>query len=510
MAEKDTIKEVSVLIIDDEKTSLAANELSVRRLLDGEGFESHRAAIFKASSIEEALSVLRKQVVHVVLLDKDLGEDEKGRAVNGISYIPEILDIQPMAQVLMITGNDDTRLAVKAIQSGACGYVVKGGDGDKLEYRNTQILKALERSKTEIERAKERLQGEKGHGKYICESQAMQALESQLKALAEYPAPVLFLGESGLGKTAAAKRLGQLRGKLLGQKDRPFFNINMANIPKNLADSMLFGHEKGAFTGADKARQGLFELAAGGDLFLDEIGEADLEVQAKLLKVIEEKEFYRVGGKKAFRSNARLILATNRDLKEMVIAKGFREDLYARICSFDITLPSLEDRKEDIPYICESIIEGLCREHPSQKTTFTYADFPESLKEYLQRDNIPFNIRGIRNDIERLFIISNVNPKTGRLDFTNWKAVLGLHKKSVFYSKKPVESITYKDFTKLPTAFLGDDFPGLKEAKHLFEKKLMEEAASKCKTKMQVADILKISKTIIAGKLYKYNVTVGN
>ncbi|MCY4524499.1 MAG: sigma 54-interacting transcriptional regulator, partial [Halobacteriovoraceae bacterium] len=316
--------------------------------------------------------------------------------------------------------------------------------------------------------------------------------------------PVLFLGESGVGKTAAAKRLGRLRAEFLNQKNRPFFNINMANIPADLADSILFGHERGAFTGADKAKQGLFELANGGDLFLDEIGEASLEIQAKLLKVIEEKEFCRVGGDKTFRSYAGVIFATNGDIKEMVRTKKFREDLYARICTFDITLPSLKDRKEDIPYICESIIEELHKEHKNKR--FSYSDFPDSLKEYLHRDHISFNIRGIRNDIERL-MIGLKKDNTGRVVFSNWKSVLGLSKRSVFHSKRPVDYLSYSDFETLPTSFLsGKNFPGIKKAKELFEEKVLREAASQCQTKKSMAKLLGLAESNTISKMNKYRI----
>ena len=336
----------------------------------------------------------------------------------------------------------------------------------------------------------------------------MRSLDVQLQTLAQYPAPVLLLGESGLGKTVTAKRLGQLRGEFLNQPKRPFFNINMANISKELADSILFGHEKGAFTGADRVKQGLFELSNGGDLFLDEIGEASLEVQAKLLKVIEEREFCRIGGSQNFVTTARVILATNRDIKQMVTEKKFREDLYARICTFDITLPTLKERKKDIPYICDAIINELRKENKERR--FSYADFPDALQEYLQRDHIPFNLRGIRNDIERLMISSRAD-NTGLLDFSNWKSILGISRRSVFHTKRPTEYLSYSDFKNMPTSFLSkEDFPGIKEAKNVFEKKVLEEAVSKCRTKKEVSELLNLSESNTIIKMDRYNVSILN
>ena len=485
---------VSILIVDDDPAAKESNQLSVTAALEELALAPDDIRVSTASRMEEALSFLRQQTVHVLLLDRDLGRDESGAMVDGIEYIKDILDIQPSTQILVVTGYDDTRLAVKAMGLGACAYIVKSSKRDYLEYRNSQIMTAIEKAKAEIRKNRKKMLDHRTiEGKYICRSKAMQAIEIQLKTLAQYPAPVLFLGETGLGKTVAAKRLGQLRGEFLGQRERPFFNVNMANIPKDLADSTLFGHEKGAFTGAVTAKQGLFELANGGDLFLDEIGEIDLEVQAKLLKVIEEREFCRVGGSKNFKTNARVILATNRNLVDMVREGQFREDLYARISTFDITLPPLEERKEDIPFICRGIIKDIVKEN--KELDISYEDFPESLKEYLQRDHIPFNIRGIRNDIERLIIYGMSGE--GRKDLSNWKAILGVSRRSVFYSKRPTEHLRYCDFEKLPTHFLaGEDFPGIKEAKSLLEKKLLEEAVSRCRTKKKWPKPLKFQSPI--------------
>ncbi|MCY4644971.1 MAG: sigma 54-interacting transcriptional regulator [Bacteriovoracales bacterium] len=506
MKEERSEFKVSVLIVDDEASARDSNQLSVTTALEKLEYASDEIKVSTASGMEETLSFLRRQTVHVLLLDRDLGRDENGKMVDGIEHIGDILDIQPSTQILIVTGHDDTRLAVRAMGLGACAYIVKSAKRDYVDYRNEQIMAALSKAKAEIKRNREKML-DRGtiEGKYVCRSKAMQAVEIQLKTLAQYPAPVLFLGKTGLGKTVAAKRLGQLRAEFLGEEeDRPFFNINMANVPKELADSTLFGHERGAFTGAESAKQGLFELANGGDLFLDEIGEIDLAVQAKLLKVIEEKEFCRVGGSKTFKTNARIILATNRNLVEMMKAGQFREDLYARISTFDITLPPLEQRKEDIPFICREIIRELTE--GNKEIDISYDDFPSSLKEYLQRDHIPFNIRGIRNDIERLIIYSM--GEEGKKDFSKWKSILGVSRRSVFYSKKPTEYIRYRDLEKLPTNFLeGVDFPGIKAAKNLLEKKLLKEAVLKCRTKKKISKILKLSESNIMAKMNKYNIS---
>ncbi len=499
--------QVGVLIVDDEENARRANYLSVMAHLKKLKIQSDGISVREASNMEDAFAILRQQTVHVVLLDRDLGRDKSGKKVDGLDSIKDILNIQPAIQILMVTGHDDTRAAVRAMQNGACGYIVKGSAEDYLEYRNAQILKALYRAKEEMERMKARFSEkirmeEDFSNKYVTKSAAMQGIEVQLQSLAKYSAPVLFVGASGLGKTVVAKRLAQLRGQFLGQEDRPFFEFNLANVSAEEADRILFGHEMVDATGAIKIRQGLFELANGGDLFIDGIGKASLEVQAKLLKVIEEKEFFRIGGNKGFKTSACLILATHKNLKELIKIGDFREDLYARICTFDITMPTLEERKEDIADICRGIIEDLKKENKG--VNFAYNEFPDELKQYLRRDNIPFNIRGIRNDIERL-MISSPRDASGRLDFTKWKVALGISRKSVFYSPKPTEYITYSDFEKLPTAFLDKDFPGIKKARGTFERKLIVEAALKVRTKKEIAKLLKLSESNTLAKMNKYN-----
>jgi DNA-binding NtrC family response regulator len=287
---------VSVLIVDDEKACRFANRILTEEAFAKSKIESSELNIKEASSVDEALYLLSVERFNIVLLDRDLGQDHEGKSVDGIEHIPEIRNVQPTAQILVITGHDDTKLAVRAMQLGAAGYLVKSDSDSARAYREEQLLLALQRSKAEIEERRSILASVKPLTDYVCKSPAMQSLEIKLQSLAQYPVAALFLGDSGLGKTSAAKRLCELRAKYLKQVDRPFLNINISGLQDSLADSILFGHEKGAFTGADRMRQGYFELANGGDLFLDEIGDASMELQKRLLKVIDEREFERVGG----------------------------------------------------------------------------------------------------------------------------------------------------------------------------------------------------------------------
>ena len=502
--EPDRVFAVSVLIIDDESGCRTANRIAVEAVF--KEIDKSKINICLAESIDDALAELAREQFHVILLDRDLGKDSKGELIDGIKYIPSILSLQPNAEVFMVTGHEDTRLVVEALKLGASGYLLKRADEEYAGYWEQQIGQALMRSKAKIDSVRNSLVNGSGFSDYVCISPAMRMLDIRLENLAEVSTSVLFLGPSGLGKTAGAKRLSDLRRAFLGQENRIFLNVNISSIGRELADSILFGHEKGAFTGADRRKQGFFELANGGDLFLDEIGDASLDLQQKLLKVVEEREFQRVGGDSSLHTSARLIFATNRDLEAMVRAGTFRADLYARISTISLQMPSLEERKEDIKDICKAILRRISKEHPNR--VFSYETFPDDLKEYLHRDNIPHNIRGIQNDLERLIVMSP-RDKSGQPNLAAWKSTLGLSRRSVFHTARPSESIQLSHLMELPTDLIQDGFPGLKEAKRIFERKLVEEATRKFKTNSEIARALKLAPSNVLGKISRYAGTSG-
>ena len=489
------VKNISILIVDDSESARLHNQVAVKKLFEG----SDELNIRLTSSAHEMFQALKDEKFHVILLDRDLGEDENEEMVDGISLIPDILEVQPSARVLVITSFAETQLAVKAMENGAVGFITKGLKPEETEYRNQQILKALRESQFEMESLRQSVSATNYIGEYIYRSEAMRMIDIQLNALSEVHTPVLFLGESGLGKTHAAKRLNELSRIFYNQKERVFANVNINALPESLIESELFGHEKGAFTGATSRKQGLFEIATGGDILLDEIGDASLSLQGKLLKFIEEKSFRRLGGQQEIKTNARIIFATNKDLDKLVSEGKFRNDFYARICTVKINMPGLNERKEDIPYICQKLSEQISFEN---NKNISYNDFPPALKKYFQRDDILFNIRGIKNDIERLMIFCP--PKNNRkIDYSCWKSILGDTSKTINLDSGNEEDIDIL-IDKLMSNLGKKSWPGLPEIKNRLEANAFKIASKLYNKNKDMANVLGLSESVTSTKLRKY------
>ncbi len=398
-----------VAILDDDE--VARKRMELVHQSSTQAFD-----LVQAKSINELWQLLDAGRVHVLLLDRDLGKDLEGDLINGIDFIPEILEAQPHIQILVLTGNDSVSEVVRAMNFGALNFIVKDSPDELIL---AQIKRALLQSQIrlrEIQFEKSKAQDETS---FAGSSRAFKRLKNRLKALAESDRPILLLGESGTGKTTAAKYVHSLRSSASGSKDAPFYSINMANLAASLADRELFGNERGAYTDAKEARPGIIELANGGTLFLDEIGEASLEIQAKLLKVLEEGTYMRIGGQREKHSSFKLICATNRDLEAMVQSGAFREDLYMRISAFSEKMPSLHERSEDVPDLVRSLLSKISR---SMNLSVSYEDLPTEFIEYLQKNPIPGNIRGLDHYLVRLLTLS---PRgKGVPIFTNWKRLL--------------------------------------------------------------------------------------
>lgn len=475
---------VSILIIDDDPIWRSNARIIVSELYAELGDD---LKIVDVDCIEDGLRALTQQTVHLVLLDKEL-QEKSGTVVDGIEQIPAILALQPLVHILMYTTEDDARAVVRAMQLGATGYLVKKADPGYEMYVKERISLELRRAKAMLDRERVQRGGRESLTDYVCKSPAMQRLTAQLEALAEVSRPVLFLGATGLGKGAAAKRLSQLRATFLNQSNRPFFNINVAAISNEMAVSELFGHEPNSFTGSgNKTKLGYFELANGGDIFLDEIGDASLELQSKLLKVIEEREFQRVGGSATIRTTARMIFATHRNLSEMVTRGAFREDLFMRIAAFTIEIPKLEDRKDDVPDLIRMFLDRLNKDASYERVRFE--DLPADFLEHLKRDNIQGNIRGLENDLQRVLILSPRDTK-GRINFTGWRFVLGLSRKYTPQTHSPSGTLSLEQFVNSPTDFLKPGFSNVTTVKRLLEQKLLEEAKTKYPTLSERARVL--------------------
>ncbi len=488
---------LKILIVDDEVHAQLANERVVTKLCAE--ISSIDPIIKIASSLPELKSALSNDEYHLVLLDKDLGPDETSKPIDGIDLIPMILEVQPHARVILITGFRDSKLAVKAIENGATDFITKAETEEERKYRDSRILKAIKEARLELETLRKKYIGQEYVSGYVCKSDAMKLLDINLHQLAEVPTPVLILGESGLGKTHTAKRLHELTKKFKKDPKRTFANININSLSDNLLLSELFGHEKGAFTGANETKKGLFEICRDGDLFLDEIGDASPAVQGALLKVICEKEFCRVGSSIPIKTKARLIFATNKDLEVMMKAGQFRSELYGRMCSAKIQMPKLIDRKKDIPYICQNLTD-LLKEESGKNISFT--DFPATLKNHFQRDYIPFNIRGIKSDLERIMIYSPIKFD-GDFDYRGWRKILSSESNQANHNS---QSYNIDNIMELLVERMGSaDWPGLHGIKDKLEEKILLRVQEKFSTNKTRAKVLGVSESLACMKMKKYN-----
>ncbi|MGZ3772724.1 MAG: sigma-54-dependent transcriptional regulator [Bdellovibrio sp.] len=486
---------VKVLIIDDQAASRLIAQMMLEKLFDK--ISSGKLYVQEAATLNQGLQTLQDENFHIVLLDKDLGKDHDGNEIKGTDHIQDILSIRPLTQVLVMTADSDPKEIAQAIRAGAADYLFKGNDIGMAEYREAVVLKNLDRAKKELEEATKNLHpiDTSLYGEFISVSPIMQRLQRQVEAYAESQRPVLILGDTGLGKGAVARLLNKYRAKYLGQKERLFLNLNVGSLSDEMAQSELFGHEANAFTGAArKTKLGFLEIGSDGDIFLDEIGDASPSIQLKLLKVLEEKEYMRLGGTRTLKTNARFIFATNKDLNELVKKGKFRQDLLARI-SLTVDMPKLEDRKEDLPDLIKLAIERVNDENKFRK--LSYATFPKDLIEYLCRDNIEGNIRGIENDILRLSL-GGIKQKNGFVDVSQWRNILTVKASS---KTRTDNAINFEILQQNPTNFLSGNFPGLKKTREVLERKILEEASRKYSSLAEIAKALKITKPAVHQKL---------
>jgi DNA-binding NtrC family response regulator len=314
--------------------------------------------------------------------------------MDGLEVLSKIQEINAEVPVIMISGHGNIETAVEAIKKGAYDYISKPPDLNRLLIT---VKNALDKSNliTETKVLKKKIS--KGFD-IIGESQAIKEIKEIIARVAPTDARVLITGENGTGKELVARQIHEQSNR----SKAPLIEVNCAAIPSELIESELFGHEKGAFTSAISQRKGKFEQAEGGTLFLDEIGDMSLSAQAKVLRALQENKITRVGGDKEIKVNVRVIAATNKNLKEEIAKGNFREDLYHRLSVILIHVPSLNERKEDIPLLTEHFLKLICDDYGIAKKTIT----KEAIKE-LQKINWTGNIRELRNVIERLIILSD-------------------------------------------------------------------------------------------------------
>jgi DNA-binding NtrC family response regulator len=370
----------AILVVEDDTDTLD----SLVELLDLQGYQAE-----KADSIAKAETVLAERNVDGVLLDLSLPDG------NGLEWIHSLRQRQPHSALIITTGNDDVSTAVDAIHRGADNYLIKPIDRNALEIalQKSLELEALKRrdvTRKRLDKQERVILGESGP--------ARQAWDLAGKA-ARNEAAVLIQGETGSGKGVLARWIHE-NSPLA---DESFVEVNCSSLKGELLASELFGHRKGAFTSAVENREGLIEVADGGTLFLDEIGDMDIGVQAQFLKVIEEKEFRRLGESKTRRSDFRLICATNRDLEAEADQGNFRRDLFFRICVFPIHVPPLRKRLDDLPALVSHLLSNLGREG---------YEVSDEVMARLRTYDWPGNVRELRNILERACLLAEGNEIT--------------------------------------------------------------------------------------------------
>jgi DNA-binding NtrC family response regulator len=372
-----------ILVVEDER----AIQLALSGLLRRQGYE-----VDVAGSGDEAITAVRGSAFDLVLTDLALG-----RGADGMDVLRAAKQLRPECAVVMITAHGSEAIAVEAMKSGAEDYVPKPFDNDEIRL---VVQRALDRTRLERENRllREQIQRQYGFENLIGAGRPMQRVFETMQKVAETDLTVLIRGESGTGKELVAQALHNRSSR----KDRPFVAVNCAAISRELVESELFGHEKGAFTGADARRIGRFEAAEGGTIFLDEIGDMALETQAKVLRVLQERAFERVGGTKPIEVDVRVIAATHRNLAEDVKRDRFREDLYYRLKVVDIELPPLRERSEDVPALAHRFLEEVTERLGLEKKRLG-----ESALARLARHPWPGNVREVHNVIEQAAVLAS-------------------------------------------------------------------------------------------------------
>jgi len=378
----------SILIVDDEKNIL----LTVSQSLQLAGYHTELA-----QTGQLALDVAAARPVDAVLLDVRMPD------LDGLQVLERLLALQPGLSVIMMSGHATIDTAVRATQLGARDFLEKPVARDRLLLA---LRNALEHQAAVAQL--QELQAEAGQYEMVGKGPAMSRLYALLSRAAPSEGRVLISGENGTGKELVARALHRHSRRSAG----PFVRVNCAAVPEGLIESELFGHERGAFTGATAVRRGKFELADTGTLFLDEVGDMPAAMQAKLLRVLQENEFERVGGTETLRVDVRVVAATNRDLEADVAAGRFREDLYYRLAVVHLRTPPLRERREDLPELLSTFLAEACRRNGRRPLRL----LPDAVA-LLSAQPYPGNVRELRNLVERLAILCD-GPTVGAAEAT--------------------------------------------------------------------------------------------
>ena len=373
-----------IWVVDDDENILKLLEMR----LEAKGYQ-----VFTAPESQEALKIVETEAINLALVDLKLDGE------NGIDLMKDLHQINPILPIIILTAFGTVKTAVEAMRKGAYSYVTKPFDNEELLL---QIKNCLDRNRlsAEVKKLRSIIKKTYGFENIVGKSEKMKTVLELVAQAAETDSIVYISGESGTGKELIARNLHLASPR----RDGPFVPINCAAIPETLLESELFGYEKGAFTGASKDKKGLFAQAHKGTFFLDEISEMSLSMQAKLLRVLEEGEFYPLGGRKPAKADVRVVAASNKNLEEEVEKGFFRRDLFYRINVIRITLPPLRERKEDIPLLANHFLKRISKKMRKEIAGFS----PTALRKMI-RYHWPGNVRELENTIESAMAMSLQN-----------------------------------------------------------------------------------------------------
>ncbi len=455
-----------ILIVDDEPNYL----IVLSELLRDEGFE-----VFTAAGGNEALKIVKEVDLDMVISDMQMP------GMDGMALLTEIKKLDDDLPVLIITAYAEVDKAVKAMQAGAFSYLAKPFSNDELIVSINKAVSHRSLLKENI-RLRQEIRERNSFGGMVGKNPRMKQVYELIEKVAPTPASVLITGESGTGKELVAKAIHVNSPR----EPYPFITVNCAALADNLLESELFGHEKGAFTGAASMRKGRFEIADKGTIFLDEIGEIPLALQSKLLRVLQERTLERVGGTRTMTIDVRIISATNKDLKEEVQQGRFREDLFYRLNVIHVALPALRERMDDLPLLVQFFVQK-CAEN-LEKEQLQIA--PDALRLLM---NLPWegNVRELENTIERAAILCNndvieaedVQPESISVDSSaSWMQEFDL-------------------IQHIP------DSVKLNEVLYIVEEKMLSQALEECNyVQAHAAEILGITKSLLQYKMKKYGI----
>ena len=456
MSEKATI-----LVIDDEEIMREILE----ELLVKEGYRVRLAA-----SGQEGLDVVRREPIDLTIVDVMMPD------LSGLEVLEEVRRIDPELVIVMITAFASVETAITAMKRGAFDYVTK-------PFKNDEVLVIVanginqRRLVNENRTLKQALSDRQRFDVLVGKSPRMHEVYRVIQQVAPSRSTILIHGESGTGKELVAKAIHNHSPR----RDKAFVTVNSGSLPPDLLESNLFGHVKGAFTGAVSPKKGLFEVADGGSIFFDEIGTIHVETQAKLLRVIQEKEFMRLGGVDTIRVDVRIIAATNSDLKELVEQGRFREDLYYRLDVINIQLPSLRQRKEDVPLLVGHFLQKYGEENGKKELKLT-SEALQTLMEY----DWPGNVRELENVIERAVVLA----ETPLLD-----------------RKLIPEHVSSTPAFRIPHIVVPEEGISFKEVITDFEKKLIESSLETSGgVQKKAAKLLRLKPTTLNEMIKRYNI----